>query len=103
MLDRAAVLVDPRVADAEARLDEVADDRLDALGMRPALEEAVELLARVLADEDVHVALAVAKELLDEMAADEAGRAGHEIAHGLVPFEAEVGRQARGARRGRRR
>src|SRR3954471_14032558 len=53
--------------------------------MRPALEQRVELLARVLADEHVDVALAVAEQLLDEMAPDEARRARDEIAQESVP------------------
>ena len=68
--------LDVVVGDAEARLGEVADDRLDAvLRLRaPALDQLVELVRRALADEHVDVAVAL-EQLLDEVAADEPGRA----------------------------
>ncbi len=92
VLDPAAVLLDPRVVVAEVALLQVADDGLDALGVRPARDQRVELVARVLAHEDVHVALAVAQQLLDEMAPDEAGRAGHVVAQ-ESSLPAGIGRQ----------
>ena len=76
---RLAVLL----GDAEQRLAEVADDGLDPVRGAPALDQLVELLARALADEHVDVALAL-EQPLDQMAADETGRAGHEVAHRVL-------------------
>ena len=88
VVDLAAVLVDPGLVDAEALLREVADDRRDALAALPALDQLRQALLRALAHEHVDVALAVAQQLLDEVAADEAGGAGDEVAQsGLLPGE----------------
>jgi hypothetical protein len=84
VVDPAAVLLDPRVVHPETRELEVADHGLDALGLRPAGQQRVEPLARALAHEDVDVALAVAQQLLHQVAPDEAGRASHEIRHSRV-------------------
>ena len=69
------------VLDAEAGLGQVAVHRHDpALGRAEALDQGVDLAARPLADQHVDRALAL-QQLLDEMAADEAGGAGHEVVH----------------------
>ena len=82
VLDRAVQAADLLVGQAEARLLQIADDGLDALGGvgAPALDERGEAVTRALAHEHVDVALAL-EQLLHEMAADEAGRARHEIRH----------------------
>src|SRR4051794_4355672 len=58
--------------------------------MRPALEQRVELVARVLAHEHVDVAVSVSQQLLDEMAPDEARRARHEVGHVKGPSGPEI-------------
>ena len=84
MVDRAAVLVDPGLVDAEALLREVADHRRDAVAALPALDELLEPLPRALAHEHEDLALAVAQQLLHEVAADEARGPGDEIAHRVL-------------------
>ena len=80
MVDTAQAL-DVFVGDAEARLGEVADDADDALVVdAPAVAKLLEPALRALADEDVDRALAL-EQLLDEVATDEAGGAGDEVAH----------------------
>ena len=82
VVDRGEVeeVVDLRelLVDAQVLLAEVADDRLDAVTLAPLLHQLRELVLRLLADEDVDVALAV-EQPLDEMAADEPGGAGDEV------------------------
>src|SRR5439155_14645063 len=65
---------------AEPVRAEVADDRADTLRRAPAAGERLELAPRALAHEHVDVALA-AQQPLDQEAPDEAGGAGHEVAH----------------------
>ena len=77
--ERLAVLL----RDAEERLREVAHDGLDAVARAPALDQRVQPLARALANEHVDVPFAL-EQPLHEMAADEAGRAGHEVAHRVL-------------------
>jgi hypothetical protein len=77
--ERLAVLL----GDAEQRLREVAGDGLDTVAGAPALDQRVQPLARALADEHVDLSLAL-EELLDQIAADEAGRARHEVAHRVL-------------------
>ena len=79
VVDVAAVLVDPALLDAEALLREVADDGRDALAALPGLGQLRQALLRALAHEHEDLALAVAQQLLHEMAADEAGGAGDEV------------------------
>ncbi len=70
--------------DAEAVLGQVADHRHDALLRAEPLGERVEAPARPLADERVNRARPVASEqLLGEVPADEAGRAGDEVIQAL--------------------
>src|SRR5206468_1068121 len=75
-------LGDLLVADAELGLREIAEHGLDtALGLgSPALDELLEPLRRALAHEHVDVAIAL-EQLLDEVTADEARRAGDEVGH----------------------
>ncbi len=69
------------VGHAQALLREVADDADDAvLADSPAVPELLETALRTLADEHVDRALALEQEL-DEIASDEAGGAGDEVAH----------------------
>ena len=69
------------VGDAEPGLGEVADDADDPLVVgAPAVAQLLEPALRALADEHVDRALALEQEL-DQVAADEAGRAGDEVAH----------------------
>ena len=63
---------------AEPRLAEVADHRLDPVGLSPPFDQLVELLARALAYEHVDVALAL-EQPLDEVTPDEAGGARDEV------------------------
>ncbi len=80
------------VVHAEQRLREIADDRLDArlrLGA-PALDQLVQAVHRALAHEHVDVALAL-EQLLDEVAADEPGRAGDEVAQRISPWCRDLG------------
>ncbi len=81
MVDLAAVLLDPRVVDPEPLVREVADDGRHAIAAVPALDELGQPLARALADEHEDLALAVAQQLLHEMAADEARGPGDEVGH----------------------
>ena len=66
-------------SESEQRLREIADDGLDAVAGAPALDQGVQPLARALAHEHVDVPLAL-EQPLHQMAADEAGRTGHEVA-----------------------
>ena len=69
------------VGDAEAGLGEVADDADDpVLVDSPAVAELGQAALGALAHEHVDRSLALEQEL-DEVAADEAGRAGDEVAH----------------------
>ena len=69
------------VGDAEAGLGEVADDADDpVLVDAPAVAQLLEPALGALADEHVDRSLALEQQL-DEVAADEAGRAGDEVAH----------------------
>ena len=72
--------------DAEARLGEVALDRLQPVrAVAGGLAQPLELVLGALADQDVDVAFAL-EQPLDEMTADEAGCPGHEVAHaGTLP------------------
>ena len=72
-----------RGADAQARLVQISDDRLDPLlGLRPpAFDQLRQPRLRVLADEHVDVTL-TAQQALDEVAPDEAGGARYEVGHG---------------------
>ena len=80
VLDAALQRGDILVGQAEPRLAQVAGDRLHAIAGAPTRDEPVEALARSLADEHDDVAVAL-EQPLDEMAADEAGRARHEVRH----------------------
>ena len=78
------------VGDAEPRLGEVADDADDALLVdAPAVAQLLEPALRALADEHVDRPLALEQQL-DQVAADEAGRAGDEVAHSSPRSAAEV-------------
>jgi hypothetical protein len=82
VLDGAVEGGDLLVGETEPLLLQVARDRLDAVGRvpAPAFDEPVEARLRALADEHVDVAVAL-EQPLDEMAADEARRARHEVRH----------------------
>jgi hypothetical protein len=82
VLDLAAQRDDPLVVDPEARLREVADDGLDALWRTPtpAVDQRAQAVLRPSADQHVDIAVAL-EQSFDEMTADEAGRARHEIRH----------------------
>ena len=80
VLDVAGQRGDVVVGQAQPRLGEVAEDGLDAVAGAPALDQAIEALARALADEHVDVAFAL-QQPLDEVASDESGRARHEVRH----------------------
>ena len=72
------------VGDAEARLGEIADDADDALVVdAPAVAQLREPALGALADEHVDRPLPLEQEL-DEVAADETGRAGDEVAHWIL-------------------
>ncbi len=82
VLDLAAVLLDPGLGDPEQRLAEVARDDPDALLRAPGGDAGLHLVARSLAHQDEDVALAGVEQPLDQVPADEARRAGHEVRHG---------------------
>ena len=83
VVDRALVGGDPVLGDAELGLGQVARDGLDAVAGVPAVgDELVELVLRACTHEDVDVTLAVAQELLDQVAPDEPRCTRHEVAHG---------------------
>ena len=63
---------------AELGLREVADDRLDPVGVTPALDELGELVARALAHEDVDVTFAL-EQALHEVTSDEPGGTSDEV------------------------
>src|SRR4051794_17921616 len=84
VLNVAAQPLDVGVGQAERCLVEVTYDRMDAPRASPSFDEGVQALSRRLSDKDVDVALAL-QQLLDQVAADEAGRAGHEVGHGCPP------------------
>ena len=88
MVDLSAQTLDVLVGDPEPRLAEVADDADDAvLRSAPAAAQLLEPPARPLAHEHVDGALALEK-LLDQVPADEPGRAGDEIGHSLSSLRA---------------
>jgi hypothetical protein len=64
--------------DAEVRQREIADHRLDPVGLTPTFDERRELLARALADKDVDVAFTL-EQALDQMASDEARGSSDEV------------------------
>ena len=69
------------IAAAQVLLGEVADHRDDPVVVRaPAVQELLEAAARSLAHEDVDRPLAL-EQLLDQVAADETGGTGDEVAH----------------------
>src|ERR1700682_3040834 len=71
-------------AGARFGLGGVAGDRPHAFGFRsPAAAKLIEFLHRSLAHEDEDGAFAL-DQLVDEKTADEAGRAGDEISHGIA-------------------
>src|SRR6185503_17498099 len=74
-----------RVVEPELRLGQVAEHRLDPLGPPALVQQPLELLGGALADEDVDVAIAL-EQPLDEVAADEARRAGDEVGHAPNPI-----------------
>ena len=71
-----------RVVDAEQRLGQIALDRDDAALGAPAGDQLLEPLPRRRAHEGVDGPLA-REQALDEVAADEPGRTGHEVVHDL--------------------
>ena len=81
VIDVPRQLLDVLLGDAEPTLREVADDPDDPLLVdAPAVAELGEAALRPLADEHVDRPLALEQQL-DEVTADESGRAGDEIAH----------------------
>jgi hypothetical protein len=82
------------LGDAEHGLGDVAGDGLDAAARAPALDQLVEPAARPLAHEHVDVALAL-QQALDQMAADEAGPAGDEVAQPVLLLRPDEGRSLR--------
>ena len=81
VVDVAVQALEVLVGDAEPRLGEVADDADDAVLVdAPAVAQLLEAPLGALADEHVDRPLAL-EQLLDQVAADEAGRAGDEVAH----------------------
>src|SRR6185312_14916738 len=80
VVDLAAQLSDLLRIEPEQRLAQVPEHRPDPPGSAPAMDERVEPSDRLRPHE--HVDLAVAREQpFDQMATDEPGRAGHEVAH----------------------
>ncbi len=88
VVDLAAQLLDPLALEAEQWFTQVAEDGHDAFAAHgsdrdaPVLDQVVQARDRAVAHEHVHLALALVQELLDEAAADEAGRACDEVVHG---------------------
>ena len=84
LVDLAAEPVTVGRADPQPRLGEVTDDRLD-----PALEP-VELGGRAGAHQDEHPGVVAGEQAVDQVPADEAGAAGHEV--GGHPASVGLGR-----------
>ena len=83
MVDLAPQSLDVLVRDAQAGLREVADNAHDAVGVdSPAVAKLLEPALRPLADQHVDRALPLEQEL-HQVASDEAGCAGDEVAHFL--------------------
>ena len=81
MVDLPLVLGDPAAVDPEGGLGEVALDDVHPGLVAPLEGQPLEPAAGGWTDEHEDVALAVVEQLLDEVAADEAGGAGDEVAH----------------------
>ncbi|HXJ37311.1 MAG TPA: hypothetical protein VMS22_25060 [Candidatus Eisenbacteria bacterium] len=83
MRDTPAQIRELRASEAEARHDEVAHHRNDSLGTGvPTRELLFEAAERTRPHEDENLPRSPTKQLLDQMAADEAGAAGKEIVTG---------------------
>ncbi len=83
VIDLAAKHLRVLARDPEAPLREVADDADDAVGVdSPAVAKLLQPALRALADQHVNGALALQQEL-HEVASDESGRSGDEVAHFL--------------------
>ena len=94
--DLALELAQIPLADPESGLREVALDRDHAPGgfLSPELLEFVELAQRPSAHEDIDRAPAALQQRAYQVAADEPGRAGHEVTHVLLPRPARRRRPA---------
>ena len=85
VIDLAREPAQVRLRHAEVRLREIALDRHGAARARaPEFAQRLELLHRLRPHEHEH-ALAAREQALDEIAADEAGRARDEVRHALLP------------------
>ncbi len=87
VLDLALQLREVAPRHAELRLRKVALDGHDALEalLAPELVQLVELAERLGPHQHVDGAFAALQQGLHQVAADEPGRAGHEIRHGILP------------------
>ncbi len=87
VVDLASEALDVGVGDPETCFGEIADDGDDAVGVgAPAVEQLFQATLGALADKDVDRALAL-EQKLDQIASDEAGRTGYEVAHSVSSID----------------
>jgi hypothetical protein len=84
VVDAPAVVRHPALVDPEQRAPEVALHDAHTVGSPPATDHGLEPGLGPRPHEQGDLAVTVGEELLDEVAADEAGRAGHEVGHAAV-------------------